>query len=870
MAKLASYRAKRDFTKTSEPKGTSSRRSGSSFVIQKHDASRLHYDFRLEMDGVLKSWAVTRGPSLVPGEKRLAVEVEDHPLAYGDFEGTIPEGQYGGGTVMVWDRGIWEPEGDPQDGYRKGRLSFRLDGEKLHGAWHLIRMGKRPREKKPSWLLIKGDDGDARSEDQPDILEEAPDSVKTGRSIEEIAGGRAAVAKSGRKTSANKSSRSTKKTASPARSRTSPAAAGIPDEIEVCLATLVDTVPTGPDWIHEVKWDGYRLIAFIDRGKVRMVTRNGKDWTKRFPGIAKSLAALPVESAILDGEAVMLDENGISDFADLQQALSRKTNGVASEAVFYAFDLLYRDGTDLRDEPLIERKQRLAKLLAKAGKAGTVRYSDHGTDGAAMVRNVCRKGLEGVVSKRKDLPYRGGRNEDWVKTKCTDEQEFVIAGYVPSTALKSAIGSLVLGYYDKDKLVYAGRTGTGFTVEVARDLFKRLARIETKTVPFQDKLTTQQRRGVVWVQPRLIGEIEFRGWTADRIVRHAAFKGLREDKSPREVVQEKRHSLPMSRARSGSKVKDSGMTSSRSAGKPMSAVGTEVAGVTLSHPDRVLWEEQGLTKQKLAEFYVGISDWLLPHLVDRPLTLIRCPSGGQKRCFVQRHSWAGLSHFVRRATVRDESGETEILTVRDIQGVVALVQAGVLEMHVWGATLADLERPDRLVFDLDPGEGIAWPLVIEGARAIRERLKAVGLESFVKTTGGKGLHVVVPLLPKASWPEALAFTRDMAHAMAADEPERYTTTSVKREREGRIFIDYLRNNREATSVAAYSTRARPGAPVSTPVAWNELSAKLRPNGFTVLNLNKRLTALRRDPWAEIASVKQVLPEPARSRRVRKG
>jgi bifunctional non-homologous end joining protein LigD len=528
MAKLAPYRAKRDFTKTSEPKGAAAQRRGNSFVVQKHDASRLHYDFRLELDGVLKSWAVAKGPSLVKGEKRLAVHVEDHPLDYGDFEGTIPEGQYGGGTVMLWDRGTWEPEGDPHEGYAKGRLSFRLDGEKLKGTWHLVRMAKRPRERQESWLLIKAEDEYARTEDEPDILEEAPLSVKTGRSIEEIAGGKA-------KSSA-------KKQASKASAPASAKAAG-----------------------------SHRAVKSASSGQ-----------------------------------------------------------------------------------------------------------------------------------KRKDGPQ------------------------------------------------------------------------------------------------------------------------------------------------------------------------AEVAGVPLTHPDRVIWEEQGLTKQQLAEFYVGISDWLLPHLVDRPLTLIRCPSGAQKHCFVQRHSWAGLSDFIRRETVPDNNGEQEILLVRDIQGVVALVQSGVLEMHVWGATIADLDRPDRLIFDFDPGEGVEWPMVIKGARAVRERLRAVGLESFVKTTGGKGLHVVVPVTPKSSWKEAAAFTRQMAEAMAADEPERYTTTSVKNEREGKIFIDYLRNNREASAVAPYSTRSRPNAPVATPVAWDELSPKLKPNGFTVKNLGKRLQSLGKDPWAGMTDIDQALPEAKRSRSSSKG
>ncbi|MXQ10047.1 non-homologous end-joining DNA ligase [Microvirga makkahensis] len=523
MAKLAPYRAKRDFTKTSEPEGKATRRRGSSFVVQKHDASRLHYDFRLELDGVLKSWAVAKGPSLVRGEKRLAVHVEDHPLAYGDFEGSIPAGQYGGGAVLVWDCGSWEPEGDPHKGYSEGRLTFRLDGEKLRGTWHLIRMAKRPRERQESWLLIKADDAYARTEDAPDILEEAPLSVKSGQSIEEIVPDRTA--------------KSTKKPKAPSK------------------------------------------------------------------GPASSPADKPASSA---------------------------------------------------------------------------------------------------------------------------------------------------------------------------------------------------KRG--------------------------------------------------------------------SAAKAVEASGVTVAGIPLTHPERVLWEEQGLTKQELAEFYVGIAEWLLPHLVNRPLTLIRCPSGAQKKCFVQRHSWAGMNPAIRSTMVPDESGKLEVLTVNDIQGVVALVQSGVLELHVWGATLKDLELPDRLIFDLDPGEGVGWSQVIEGALAIRERLKVLGLESFVKTTGGKGLHVAVPLKPRTNWKDAFDFTRSFAEAMAKEEPDRYTTTSIKNERKGRIFIDYLRNNREASAVAPYSTRSRPGVPVATPIAWEELTPDLKPNGFTVQNLGQRLVALKEDPWGRIAEVDQVLPGVKRPKR----
>ena len=839
MAKLAPYRAKRDFTKTSEPKGRSGRQKGALFVVQKHAARRLHYDFRLEMDGVLKSWAVAKGPSLVAGEKRLAVHVEDHPLDYGEFEGTIPAGQYGGGTVMLWDRGRWLPEGDPRKAYAKGHLVFRVEGEKLKGAWHLVRMRKKPRERQESWLLIKSEDEHARGADDPDILEEAALSVKTARSLDEIAKGVTASGKApskARKAAAKKASE-----ASPKAPRRPPAA--MPKEVKPCLATLVDQVPKGADWLHEIKWDGYRLMAHVEGGKVVLKTRNGLNWTKRFPAIAEAVADLPVQSAIVDGEAVIEDGNGVSDFSLLQQALSKTTEGIASDAAFYAFDLLFLDGEDLRSLPLAERKERLAGILSPKG---TLRLSEHlEADGPAMVRNACRMGLEGVVSKRRNRPYRSGRNDDWVKTKCTERQEFVIAGFVPSTAVKRAIGSLVLGYFEKGRLVYAGRSGTGFTAELARDLFKRLDALKTGEPPFAGKLTADQRRGAVWVRPELVGEVEFRGWTADKVVRHAAFKGLREDKSADDVVQE--GPKPASAKRRANMSTKPGQ-------------GTlEVAGVPLTHPDRVLWEEQGVTKQGLAEFYVEIADWLLPHVADRPLALVRCPSGSQKACFFQKHSWAGLSDHILRETVRDEDGEDEVLLVRDIRGVIGLVQAGVLEIHPWGATMDDIERPDRITFDFDPGEGVRWTDVISGALELRERLTSQGLESFVKTTGGKGLHVVVPLVPKAGWAEVKAFAKSLSEAMEADSPGRYLTKATKRDRDGKIFIDYLRNGRGSTAVAAYSTRARAGAPVSTPLSWDELTPTIKSNRFTVANLPARLASLSKDPWAQLFKLKQTLP-----------
>jgi len=896
MAKLlAEYNAKRDFSKTPEPKGKPAKRSGFSFCIQKHDATRLHYDFRLELDGVLKSWAVAKGPSLVPGEKRLAVHTEDHPLDYGDFEGTIPKGEYGGGTVLLWDRGHWEPDGDPHQALRKGNLKFRLHGEKLGGAWHLVRMRQRPRERQEGWLLIKSDDEAARSPDDPDILEEMPLSAKTGRSLEEIAGdAKSAVWRSNRnsdeprRTATPASSKAEKEKPKPARAA-APAArkakpseptpkraqtrsaatktasirsaegkkAPMPDEIAPCLATLVEEVPKGEQWLHEIKWDGYRLVAFIRRGKAQLKTRNGHDWTHRFPAIAKALAALAVETAIVDGEAVVEDEKGLANFSALQDALSE--GRAADKAVFYAFDLLYHDGFDLRGLPLAARKARLAELVPP-GIGGALRFSEHiEGDGEAMVRNACRLGLEGVISKGRDRPYRSGRNGDWLKIKCTQRQEFVICGFTPSTALTRAVGSLVLGYYENGRLMHAGRTGTGFTATTARDVWKRLQPLRLGKPPFADPLNALQKRDAVWVKPELVAEIEFRGWTADRHVRHAAFKGLREDKEPGEVVREAAAGDAQSKSpRAGSGKR----TSSSVSGEGV------VAGVPLTHPDRILWEEQGITKQGLAEFYEEIADWILPHVIHRPLALVRCPSGSQKGCFFQKHSWAGLSDFILRDTVRDDDGEEEVLLVENISGVVALVQAGVLEIHPWGATIDDIERPDRITMDLDPGEGVDWPGVIAAAREVRERLSALGLESFVKTTGGKGLHVVVPLTPKAGWEEVKAFTRGLSESMEADSPQRYISKATKKARSGLIYIDYLRNGRGATAIAAYSTRARPGAPVSVPLAWDELSPAIKPNHFTVDNLPARLERMRKDPWAALFRTRQTLPSSSVERRRR--
>ncbi len=813
---LATYRKKRNFTVTQEPSGRCPPAgAGDSFVVQKHAARRLHYDFRLEMGGVLKSWAVAKGPSLVPGEKRLAVEVEDHPLDYGDFEGTIPKGEYGGGTVILWDRGRWHPIGDAAKGFAKGQLDFELDGEKLNGRWHLVRMAHKPGEKRNNWLLIKGDDEAARP-DGADILAERPESVKTGRMIDAVAG------------EAPGWSSKTGRIKRPKQ------ASALPDFIEPALATLAVKAPSGTRWLHEIKFDGYRLQARLDDGKVTLLTRTGLDWTRKFgPDIPAAVAGLPAETALIDGELVVENDVGASDFSALQATLSA---GRHDGFLFYAFDLLHLDGGDLRARPLMERKAALASLLA--GAAERLRFSeDFAEDGSLILKHACRLSLEGIVSKLRNGPYRSGRSRDWIKSKCTARQEFVIAGYVPSTATARAVGSLVLGYHEGAALVPAGRVGTGFSAKVAADLYRRLDAIRQEASPFARRLTSDEVLKVRFVRPELVAEIEFRGWTADRHLRHAAFRGLREDKPAREVVREE---------------------ASAAAAPPKPPI-----GVKLTHPDRLYWPGEGVTKEGLAEYYAEVWRWMAPYIVGRPLSLLRCPEGVAGQCFFQKHVWKGANKAIRlKADPKDKSGD-QLLTIEDLDGLVALVQAGVLEIHPWGSSWAALERPDMMIFDLDPGDGVAWPEIVAAAIEVRDRLDAVGLKSFVKTSGGKGLHVVAPLTPDAEWPAVKAFSKGIADAMAKDDPGRYVAVVTKSKRHGRILLDYLRNGRGATAVAPYSTRARPGAAVSMPVAWDELAELAGPAAFTVANAVPRLAQLEEDPWAGFRKAAAKLPKPGR-------
>jgi bifunctional non-homologous end joining protein LigD len=822
---LEDYKRKRDFGRTSEP--IPDHDSGWQFVVQKHDARRVHYDLRLEHRGTLKSWAVTRGPSLIVGEKRLAVRTEDHPMQYLDFEGNIPRGEYGGGAMIVWDRGRWEPAFDADKGLQKGHLEIVLHGTRLKGRWHLVRMRPRPGEKKEQWLLIKADDEFARPAGAGDITDEETTSAVSGRTTQELAAegelrkdhaGRAKVMEA-------------RNIAPPDPKQVPGARKGIlPAFLEPSLPQVTDKAPSGPKWVHEIKYDGYRVQARVDGENVRLLTRKALDWTSRFALIAAALKTLGLSSALIDGEIVVEDSAGLPSFTLLQADLSA---GRRDRFRYFLFDLLYCEGFDLTKATLTDRKALLQQIVSGLPPNTPIRFSEHlAQDGPMMFEHACRLGLEGIVSKRSDLPYRPGRGDHWLKIKGVLRQEFLILGYIPSTAAKGLVGALLLGYFDGGTLFYAGRVGTGYSSDQARSLREELEKIASAKPKLGNKLPDGAEKGVRWAQPRLVCEIEYRGLTADKLVRQASFKGLREDRPPEEIVLE---TTPE---------------------KPKPDRGRELIATRLTHPERILWPEQGVTKEGLAEFYSDIADWILPHLSGRVLSLVRHPSGVNEKGFFAKHAWHGLSAAVQRVDV----GEKEkMLVIDSLDGLIDLVQAGVVEIHPWGSTVAQLEKPDRLIFDLDPAEDVPWSAVIEAALEVRAKLEEFGLQSFVKTSGGKGLHVVLPVEPSTGWDEAKKFTQSIAETMAKAQPERYVATMSKVARRGRIFIDYLRNGRGATAVAAYSTRALPVASVSTPLAWDELSEGIRADHFKIDNLRQRLDVLKEEPWPEFFTLRQRLP-----------
>ena len=848
---LSTYRKKRDFEKTAEPSGEtpvapSKRRR---FVIQKHDASRLHYDLRLESHGVFKSWAVTKGPSLDPHDKRLAVELEDHPLDYGDFEGTIPKGQYGGGTVQLWDRGYWESD-DPERGYKKGDLKFTLHGNKLHGSWVLVRMrNDRTGGKRTNWLLIKHRDAFAKEGNANNILD-ADRSVASGRTMEQIAEGKGRApkpfmtAKSGRgeadavwhsnrgDAAEARAEKKTEKTETSAPAAKGKKVAAVPDFVAPQLCTPVDRPPNGEGWCHEIKFDGYRVQLRVEDGEAALKTRKGLDWTEKFQAIANEGSALP--DVLVDSEIVALDHNGAPDFSTLQAALS---DGKTDDLIFFAFDLLFADGMDIRGLPLAERKARLKKLLEARpkSKASLIRYVEHfETGGDAVLQSACKLSLEGIVSKKLSAPYRSGRSEDWTKAKCRAGHEVVLGGWKTTNG---KFRSLMAGVNRGDHLAFVGMVGTGFGQDKVKRIMPALKAAASDKSPFGGKNAPRKTRDVHWLEPRLVAEIEFAGFTDAGNIRQAAFKGLRQDKPAGEVEAEKPAMTKLA--------KPIAKTAAKS-GKPVKARPTpgesksaEVMGVIISHPDKVMWPDAGdgksVTKLDLARYFEAVGEWMIGHIKGRPCSLVRAPDGINGERFFQRHAMRGTSSLLELVKVFGD--HKPYLQIDRVEGFAAVAQIGALELHPWNCAPFAPDVPGRLVFDLDPAPEVEFADVIEAAKDMRQHLADVGLESFCKTTGGKGLHVVTPLLhgakDKVTWKEAKAFAQGVCQWMANENPERYLLNMSKKLRKGKIFLDYLRNDRMATAVAVLSPRAREGATVSMPLTWAQVRGDLDPKRYTV-------------------------------------
>jgi len=890
---LARYRSMRDFGVTAEPSGgtksTKAKSDALPFVIQKHAASHLHFDFRLGWNGVLKSWAVAKGPSYFTGDRRLAVQVEDHPMEYGGFEGIIPKGQYGGGTVMVWDQGTWEPHVDVNEGLDKGSLKFAMNGTKMKGSWTLVRMNNMSGDK-PNWLLIKEHDEFERTKDDPCVTVEEPNSVVTGRSLEEIAAAETHIWQSNRtknpgqawfrnddaaeEEAKKQTTEHIAKTTAKINKKKDPEEvadlkaklAGLPKEklptfISPQLASHADAPPEHGDWLHELKLDGYRVQARKQGDKVQLLTRTGLDWTHRMKPVAEALRGLKAKDALLDGEVVVLDESGISSFAKLQASFEQ---GEKHPMTYFVFDLLHLDGADTRKLPLRERKSLLEAILPSSPE---IQMSEHlNLDGQSVFRRACELHAEGIISKRANTAYTSGRNANWVKSKCVREQEFVIGGFTLPSNGTYGIGSLLLGYYRDGKLVYAGRTGTGFTQKIHRMLRDKLEALRSKSVTF-DQIPSVAKRDANWVKPELLAQVRFATWTADDLVRQASYLGLREDKLAADVRREEASVAPKPKsARVSMKAPISSIAAKVAPAKTKTAktksedTPSATVPVRLTHPEKVLDETTGTTKLQLAEYYWAVAEHMLPHIEDRPLSLVRCPEGSGKPCFFQKHTNHMLPPGIGSVMVPNKkTGEPEsYITLNTAEALAGLAQMGVLEVHPWGSKNSDLEHPDRIIIDLDPDEAITWKQLAESAESVRNGLETIGLKSFLKTTGGKGLHVVVPITPEHDWTQVKAWTHAFAQAFEKEQPELYLTKMTKSARKGKIYIDYLRNERGATAVAPFSPRARPGAPVSVPLAWKELSSPTHPS-FSIHDFESWKARLKSDPWKGMDEIRQTLP-----------
>ena len=857
---LATYNAKRDFAQTAEPAGVVGTDAGNIFMVQKHDATRLHWDFRLELDGVLKSWAVTRGPSLNPDDKRLAVRTEDHPMAYATFEGTIPEGQYGGGTVMLWDRGTWEPVPgkDPRKTLEEGHLHFVLHGERMKGEWLMIRLKRRPGEKRDNWLLRKIDDAFAGG--SGDLVDRALTSVATGRTMTEIAGGKGGA----REWQSNEGDRD--QPSSPRRRGSITSEPKEPDAPENMdsrlrgndgkgkakgkippfqapqLATLVDHVPTGAGWLHEVKYDGYRTLIAVGGGKAKAFTRTGLDWSDRFAPIVAAAAATIPRPALIDGEVVALDADGRPSFQALQASLKEGTGTLA----FFAFDLLSLAGKDLTGAPNIDRKRALEELLK--GVPAPIHYSEHVTgNGEKLFDSLCKEGMEGIVSKRADAPYRVGlRTRTWLKIKCLHRQEFVVLGWTPSDKGRG-FRSLLLGVHEGEGLRYAGKVGTGFGMDLIDDLMARMKPLERKTAPVDAPRAAV--RGAHWITPKLVAEIAFTEVTDEGLLRHPSFIGLREDKPEAEVVMET--AVPVE----GEKPNRSASNRGRSPSPKR-----EGSGVVITNPGRVVFPESGITKGQLADYYEGLAGPILEWLADRPVSLVRCPQGRAKHCFFQKHDAGSFGDAVKHVPIREKDGSTEpYLYVDDARGMLTCVQMGGIEFHGWGSKVADVEKPDRLVFDLDPDEGLGFDAVKKAALQLRDVLGEIGLATWPLLSGGKGLHVVAPLDASRDWVAVKDFANRFALAISEAHPDRFTANMKKTERKGRIFLDWLRNQRGATAVLPYTVRARPNAPVAAPIGWEELDGIDKGGHFTIADAEVLLKRAGSKALRDWGKAQQTLP-----------